>query len=47
MTTPSPLLYGIPNCDSVKRARAWLNDGVVHVFLDFKNAGVRAARLAA
>ena len=39
-------LYGIPNCDTVKRARAWLADhGVAHAFHDFKKAGVPAAEL--
>lgn len=34
-------LYGIPNCDTVKRARAWLTaQGVDHEFLDFKKRGV-------
>ncbi|WP_374569340.1 arsenate reductase [Ideonella sp.] len=33
-------LHGIPNCDTVKRARAWLTDhGVAHDFIDFKKAG--------
>lgn len=41
-------LYGIPNCDTVKRARSWLADqGVVHGFHDFKKAGVPAAGLDA
>ena len=41
-------LYGIPNCDTVKRARAWLTDnGVVHEFHDFKKQGVPAERLDA
>ena len=36
-----PVLYGIPNCDTVKRARAWLEDrGVEHRFHDFKKSGV-------
>jgi Spx/MgsR family transcriptional regulator len=40
-------LYGIPNCDAVKRARAWLTaQGVNHEFHDFKRAGVPAAHLA-
>lgn len=40
-------LYGIPNCDSVKRARAWLADaGVACHFHDFKKAGVPADGLA-
>jgi arsenate reductase len=34
-------LYGIPNCDTVKKARTWLNDhGVEAVFHDFKKEGV-------
>lgn len=34
-------LYGIPNCDTVKKARAWLADqGVAYAFHDFKKAGV-------
>ena len=41
-------LYGIPNCDTVKRARAWLvEQGVEHDFHDYKKAGVPAARLDA
>jgi arsenate reductase (glutaredoxin) len=40
-------LYGIPNCDTVKKARAWLNDqGVAHAFVDFKKQGVDAAALS-
>jgi arsenate reductase (glutaredoxin) len=34
-------VFGIPNCDTVKRARAWLAaQGVEHGFHDFKKAGV-------
>lgn len=41
-------LYGIPNCDTVKRARAWLvAHGVEHSFHDFKKQGVPEARLDA
>ena len=41
-------LYGIPNCDTVKRARAWLaGQGIAHQFHDFKKAGVPAAALDA
>ena len=40
-------LYGIPNCDTVKKARAWLTDkGLTHEFYDFKKRGVPADRLA-
>lgn len=40
-------LYGIPNCDMVKRARAWLAaQGLVYEFHDFKRSGVPAAHLA-
>ncbi len=39
-------LYGIPNCDTVKKARAWLAEqGVAHRFHDFKKDGVPAERL--
>jgi Spx/MgsR family transcriptional regulator len=39
-------LYGIPNCDTVKRARAWLQEhGRDAVFHDFKKAGVPPDRL--
>ena len=39
-------LYGIPNCDTVKKARAWLDAaGVAYAFHDYKKAGVDAATL--
>ena len=40
----SPLtVYGIPNCDTVKKARAWLIEhGMAYVFHDFKKQGVPA-----
>jgi arsenate reductase len=41
------ILYGIPNCDTVKRARDWLANGVACEFHDFKKAGVPADRLTA
>ena len=41
------ILYGIPNCDTVKKARDWLaQQGVAHEFHDFKKAGVPADHLA-
>ncbi|MEK9952628.1 MAG: ArsC/Spx/MgsR family protein, partial [Curvibacter sp.] len=39
-------LYGIPNCDTVKKARAWLaHRQVAFTFHDFKKQGVPAERL--
>lgn len=39
-------VYGIPNCDTVKRARAWLaQQGIEVRFHDFKKAGVPADAL--
>ena len=40
-------LYGIPNCDTVKKARAWLaGHGVDVAFHDFKKQGVPPDHLA-
>lgn len=40
-------LYGIPNCDTVKKARTFLSAaGVAHDFHDYKKAGVPADALA-
>lgn len=42
----APTLYGIPNCDTVKRARAWFRDqGIAIDFHDFKKSGVPEAAL--
>ena len=39
-------LYGIPNCDTVKKARTWLDqNGAAYVFHDYKKAGIDQARL--
>jgi arsenate reductase len=41
-------LYGIKNCDTMKRARAWLDGcGVAYVFHDYKIAGIEVGVLAA
>ena len=41
------ILYGISNCDTVKKARAWLTEhGKSHEFHDFKKHGVPPAELA-
>lgn len=48
MSTPTPIVYGIPNCDTVKKARAWLADrGIEYRFHDFKKQGVPTERLSA
>ena len=40
-------LYGIPNCDTVKKARDWLvARGVEYAFHDYKKAGADAGRIA-
>lgn len=37
----SAILYGIPNCDQVKKARTWLEaHAAPHSFHDFKKAGI-------
>jgi arsenate reductase len=42
----TPTLYGIPNCDTIKRARAWLDThGVAYDFHNYKKAGIDRARL--
>ena len=34
-------IYGIKNCDTMKKARAWLDDrGVAYGFHDYKTAGI-------
>jgi arsenate reductase len=42
------IVYGITNCDTVKRARAWLDErGTGYTFHDFKKSGVPQQRLDA
>ena len=39
-------IYGIKNCDTMKKARAWLDEhGVAYAFHDYKVAGIDRARL--
>ena len=39
-------VYGIKNCDTMKKAFAWLDaNGVAYEFVDYKKAGVVAAHL--
>ncbi len=40
------VLYGIANCDTVKKARAWLTDnGIAYAFWDYKKHGVPQEKL--
>ena len=40
-------LYGIPNCDTVKKSRDWLAEqGLAYVFHDYKKQGADAAKIA-
>ena len=44
----SVTLCGIPNCDTVKKARDWLTArGLSYAFHDYKKAGADPAKLAA
>ncbi len=39
-------IYGIKNCDTMKKARAWLDKrGVAYAFHDYKTAGIERERL--
>src|SRR5215203_5910400 len=42
----SVTIYGIKNCDTMKKARAWLDQrGVAYAFHDYKSAGIERQRL--
>jgi arsenate reductase len=39
-------IYGIKNCDTMKRARAWLDKrGVTYALHDYKTEGIEKAQL--
>ncbi len=41
-------IYGIKNCDTMKKAFAWLDArGIAYEFHDYKKTGITAARLEA
>ncbi|KQM22240.1 arsenate reductase [Novosphingobium sp. Leaf2] len=41
-------IYGIPNCDTVKKARAWMDGrGIAYRFHDYKKEGADPGKLAA
>lgn len=45
-TKTSVTLFGIKNCDTMKKARAWLDShGVAYAFHDYKTAGIDRAHL--
>jgi arsenate reductase len=40
------ILYGIPNCNTVKKARTWLEENnIPYTFHDYKKAGITEAKL--
>jgi arsenate reductase len=42
----STTIYGIKNCDTMKKARAWLDEHrVAHAFHDYKAEGIARAKL--
>ena len=47
MDTVSPVkIYGIKNCDTMKKAMTWLDEhGIAYEFIDYKKAGVAESHL--
>ena len=42
------VIYGIPSCDTMRKARRWLDEhDVTYTFHDYKKAGIDAGRLQA
>jgi arsenate reductase (glutaredoxin) len=40
------VIYGIKNCDTMKKARAWLDKhGIAYAFHDYKTAGIERDKL--
>ena len=43
---PAIRVYGIKNCDTMKKAMTWLTDnGIAYEFVDYKKTGVAEANL--
>jgi arsenate reductase (glutaredoxin) len=41
-------MYGIKNCDTIKKARRWLDEhSVAYTFIDYNAAGIDSAKLQA
>lgn len=48
MNTPEVIVYGIPNCDQIKKTRQWLNTHQVpHHFHDYRREALPRERLEA
>jgi arsenate reductase len=48
MPKPTVIIYGIPNCDTMKKARTWLDGrGVAYRFHDYRAEGVDRAHVEA
>lgn len=46
MTTALPKMYGIKNCDTIKKARKWLDEqGIEFEFHDYKKDGLNETQL--
>jgi len=46
MAQAQTTLYGIKNCDTIKKARAWLDArSIAYVFHDYRQSGIDATRL--
>jgi Spx/MgsR family transcriptional regulator len=42
------IIYGIPNCDTIKKALAWLKaNGIEYLFYDYKKNGIPTSKLSA
>ena len=40
------IVYGIPNCNTVKKARTWLDEkGIPYTFHDYKKKGISAEKI--
>lgn len=48
MSTPEVIVYGIPNCDQIKKTRQWLNQHeFTHHFHDYRREALPRERLEA
>jgi arsenate reductase len=48
MADVTPVMYGIRNCDTIKKARAWLEQHAIpYQFHDYKKLGVEREQLTA